>query len=213
VVGCWAMSVTDDEHTRALEEQWIEGDLTHETAQSEHFPPFPFLRGPKQSVDLFLTFPLPLAAVEGIYTSILTGLLVGFLYPILPWFFFREIPAPNFFDPLEVEPDRLPPSSGSSYGASAREVNSEALEETLDWSMGIIPGAGGRSTGGGTTGTGTGGTGTTRGASEVAPGNPGQRGLFGLRGRAGGEWITGVVFGQRVQVSFGLFSYGFQRER
>ena len=25
----------DDEHTRALEEQWIEGDLTHETAQSE----------------------------------------------------------------------------------------------------------------------------------------------------------------------------------
>ena len=25
----------DDEHTRALEEQWIEGDLTNETAQSE----------------------------------------------------------------------------------------------------------------------------------------------------------------------------------
>jgi hypothetical protein len=30
------MLVTDDEHTRALEEQWIEGDLTHETAQSKH---------------------------------------------------------------------------------------------------------------------------------------------------------------------------------
>lgn len=28
----------DDEHTRALEEQWIEGDLTHETAQSESSP-------------------------------------------------------------------------------------------------------------------------------------------------------------------------------
>jgi hypothetical protein len=30
------MMVIDDEHTRALEEQWIEGDLTHETAQSKH---------------------------------------------------------------------------------------------------------------------------------------------------------------------------------
>ena len=128
--------------------------------------------------------------------------MVGFLYPILPWFFFREIPAPNFFDPLEIESDRLPGHGSASRPglASGRGQGdgNEHLEETLDWSMGIIPGAGGRSTGGGTTGVST--TTGTRGVSEVAPGNPGTRGLFGLRGRAGGEWITGVVFGQRVQV-------------
>jgi hypothetical protein len=27
--------LTDDEHARALEEQWIEGDLTADTAESE----------------------------------------------------------------------------------------------------------------------------------------------------------------------------------
>nr|XP_019045443.1 hypothetical protein I302_05833 [Kwoniella bestiolae CBS 10118]OCF24373.1 hypothetical protein I302_05833 [Kwoniella bestiolae CBS 10118] len=61
----------NDEHARALEEQWIEGDLTAETATT---------------------------TTEGLYTSILHGLLTGFLFPILPWFFFREPPLPNFFD-------------------------------------------------------------------------------------------------------------------
>ena len=32
------------------------------------------------------------------YTSILHGLLTGFLFPLTPWFFFRELPLPNFFD-------------------------------------------------------------------------------------------------------------------
>lgn len=32
------------------------------------------------------------------YSSILNGLLTGFLFPILPMFFFREVPLPNFFD-------------------------------------------------------------------------------------------------------------------
>ena len=32
------------------------------------------------------------------FTSILHGLLTGFLFPIIPWFFFREPPLPNFFD-------------------------------------------------------------------------------------------------------------------
>jgi hypothetical protein len=32
------------------------------------------------------------------FTSILHGLLTGFLFPIMPWFFFRDIPLPNFFD-------------------------------------------------------------------------------------------------------------------
>ncbi|ORX37232.1 hypothetical protein BD324DRAFT_650838 [Kockovaella imperatae] len=61
----------NDEHARALEEQWIEGDLTAETATTTS---------------------------EGMYTSILHGLLTGFLFPLIPWFFFRELPLPNFFD-------------------------------------------------------------------------------------------------------------------
>ncbi|OCF35126.1 hypothetical protein I316_03167 [Kwoniella heveanensis BCC8398] len=61
----------NDEHARALEEQWIEGDMTAETATTQ---------------------------TEGLYTSILYGLLTGFLFPLIPWFFFRETPLPNFFD-------------------------------------------------------------------------------------------------------------------
>jgi hypothetical protein len=136
------------------------------------------------------------AAAEGIYTSILTGLLVGFLYPILPWFFFREIPAPNFFDPLEIEPDRATGDTGSASTSRANGTGSrtEALEEPLDWSMGILPSA---------SSSGPAANAGARG-SELAPGNAGSRGFFGLRGRPGGEWITGVVFGQRVQVSVGM---------
>ncbi|BEI89271.1 uncharacterized protein CcaverHIS019_0206330 [Cutaneotrichosporon cavernicola] len=69
----------NDEHARALEEQWIEGDLTPETATTSS---------------------------EGMYTAILHGLLAGFLYPLTPWFFFREEPLPNFFD-AEAEADQL----------------------------------------------------------------------------------------------------------
>ncbi|WWC88557.1 uncharacterized protein L201_003468 [Kwoniella dendrophila CBS 6074] len=61
----------NDEHARSLEEQWIEGDLTAETATT---------------------------TTEGLYSSILHGLLTGFLFPIIPWFFFKEPPLPNFFD-------------------------------------------------------------------------------------------------------------------
>ncbi|KAL1413144.1 hypothetical protein Q8F55_000893 [Vanrija albida] len=61
----------NDEHARALEEQWIEGDLTPATATT---------------------------STEGMYTSILHGLLIGFLIPLTPWFFFRDPPLPNFFD-------------------------------------------------------------------------------------------------------------------
>lgn len=38
------------------------------------------------------------ATTEGMFTSILHGLLTGFLFPIIPWFFFRDMPLPNFFD-------------------------------------------------------------------------------------------------------------------
>jgi hypothetical protein len=40
------------------------------------------------------------------YSAILHGLLTGFLYPLTPWFFFREEPLPNFFD-AEAEADQL----------------------------------------------------------------------------------------------------------
>jgi hypothetical protein len=32
------------------------------------------------------------------FTSILHGLLTGFLFPIQPWLYLRELPLPNFFD-------------------------------------------------------------------------------------------------------------------
>ena len=38
------------------------------------------------------------ASTEGMFTSTLHGLLTGFLFPIIPWHFFREMPLPNFFD-------------------------------------------------------------------------------------------------------------------
>lgn len=38
------------------------------------------------------------ATSEGQYSSILQGLLTGFLYPLLPILFFREMPLPNFFE-------------------------------------------------------------------------------------------------------------------
>lgn len=41
---------------------------------------------------------LNVASAEGVYMSILHGLLVGFLFPLMGWFFIRELPLPNFFD-------------------------------------------------------------------------------------------------------------------
>ncbi|RXK40023.1 hypothetical protein M231_02663 [Tremella mesenterica] len=61
----------NDEHARALEEQWIEGDLTAETA---------------------------LTTTEGTFTSTFNGLIIGFLLPLFVIFFFQEPPLPNFFD-------------------------------------------------------------------------------------------------------------------
>jgi hypothetical protein len=139
-----------------------------------------------------------LAVTEGLYTSILTGLLFGFLFPITPWFFFREIPAPNFFEPLEAESDRSPSglTSINATGATTRAGTSSGREGEgdLDWSMGMIPTVTSAQTAA------TAARSQTAGLSESA--DPSRnRGFFGLRGRAGGDWIAGVVFGQRVQVS------------
>jgi hypothetical protein len=92
-----------EEHVRALEEQWIEGDLNAETAES----------GSSFSCIGLASLIVPLAVNEGLYSSIFHGILIGFLFPLLPWFFFREIPSPNFFDPLEGPDAPLSPERDS----------------------------------------------------------------------------------------------------
>lgn len=52
------------------------------------------------------------------YTSILHGLLAGFLFSMLPWFFFEDPPLPNFFD-AEAEADEA--ARRESLAAEARE--------------------------------------------------------------------------------------------
>ncbi|ODO00212.1 hypothetical protein I350_06838 [Cryptococcus amylolentus CBS 6273] len=86
----------NDEHARALEEQWIEGDMTAETAAT---------------------------STEGLYTAILHGLLFGFLFPLLSWFFLREGPLPNFFDAdaEAIAEFRRRAESGHAEGASNAE--------------------------------------------------------------------------------------------
>lgn len=39
-----------------------------------------------------------IATTEGMYSSIMNGLLIGFLLPLPPALFWREHPHPNFFD-------------------------------------------------------------------------------------------------------------------
>ncbi|WVO24957.1 uncharacterized protein IAS62_006339 [Cryptococcus decagattii] len=83
----------NDEHARALEEQWIEGDLTADTATT---------------------------SAEGVYMSILHGLLVGFLFPLMGWFFIRELPLPNFFD---AEAEAQVELAGSGYGGGNANIS------------------------------------------------------------------------------------------
>lgn len=101
-----------DEHARALEEQWIEGDLTADTATSEF---------PSDYADPVST--------EGMYTSILHGLLAGFLFNLLPWFFFQDAPLPNFFD-AEAEAAEL--ERREEVAAESRERAAHAAE------MGVV---------------------------------------------------------------------------
>lgn len=53
------------------------------------------------------------------FTSILHGLLAGFLFPIMPWFFVRDMPLPNFFDA-----DAEAAGVTSDGGVSARVADS-----------------------------------------------------------------------------------------
>ncbi|KAE8542165.1 hypothetical protein D1P53_001648 [Cryptococcus gattii VGV] len=83
----------NDEHARALEEQWIEGDLNADTATT---------------------------SAEGVYMSILHGLLVGFLFPLMGWFFIRELPLSNFFD---AEAEAQVELVGSGYGGGNANIS------------------------------------------------------------------------------------------
>lgn len=59
------------------------------------------------------------------FSSILHGLLTGFLFPIIPWFFFREMPLPNFFD-ADAEAHGATDSGGAS-GRVAESVGGEVM--------------------------------------------------------------------------------------
>jgi hypothetical protein len=59
------------------------------------------------------------ASGEGLYIATLQGLITGFLFPLLPWTFFREVPAPDFFHPLEPEAERVD-AAGSRVAFTVR---------------------------------------------------------------------------------------------
>lgn len=60
------------------------------------------------------------ASAEGVYMSILHGLLVGFLFPLMGWFFIRESPLPNFFD---AEAEAQVELAGSGYGGGNANIS------------------------------------------------------------------------------------------
>ncbi|KAJ9117617.1 hypothetical protein QFC22_004467 [Naganishia vaughanmartiniae] len=107
-----------------------------------------------------------LAVNEGLYSSILHGLLIGFLYPLIPWFFFRDLPSPNFFDPLEPPDAPAPPQHRHAGNHINVPEPAAPHPPSADDS-------------------------TATAATSV----------FGLRGLPGGDWRTGVVFGQRTQMA------------
>ncbi|KAL7420772.1 hypothetical protein Q5752_004724 [Cryptotrichosporon argae] len=163
----------NDEHARALEEQWIEGDATADTATT---------------------------STEGMYTSILHGLLVGFLLPLTPWFFFREPPLPNFFD-AEADAD-----ARAVQGARARVLAAGAAGVSPAQSQGDT-------------------TAPDAGAHEQDPAQPPaqSRSFFPgpVASAAGlaaltGDQVASVVFGKRMQMGILLgtllnFAFGALR--
>jgi predicted PurR-regulated permease PerM len=64
--------VLDDDHARALEEQWIDSLDTNTTAS--------------------------LSQSSSSSSSILQGILLGFFFPLIPFFFMREPKMPVFWE-------------------------------------------------------------------------------------------------------------------
>ena len=56
----------------------------------------------------------------------MNGLLTGFFYPILPVFFFREVPLPNFFD-AEAEARGIPISTYLRDRLASADITREEL--------------------------------------------------------------------------------------
>lgn len=81
------------------------------------------------------------ASAEGVYMSILHGLLVGFLFPLMGWFFIRELPLPNFFD---AEAEAQVELAGSGYGGGNANISGGEVGGDGD---GGSDGGGGRQSG------------------------------------------------------------------
>ena len=52
--------------------------------------------------------------------------MTGFLFPLTPWFFFRELPLPNFFD-ADAEASESDDTSVSERVASSPSVGGEVI--------------------------------------------------------------------------------------
>lgn len=124
------------------------------------------------------------------YTSILHGLLTGFLFPLIPLFFFRELPLPNFFD-AEAE--------ARIQAASQNQAQDQTQGQTQSWNRDRRPSGldfaqrgitANRPADGGS------GAGGVRPGPVGAIGQPPQLAAMG----AEAEMSLGVVFGKRMQV-------------
>lgn len=143
------------------------------------------------------------ATSEGIYTSTLQGLLIGFLFPLMAFSFFKEVPAPNFFDPFEIEEGRRGAGgmrNGRRLGAGSWSSGEDSIEDGLDG----VPRR--RRTRSPSTNERHDRilSSTRMSPLQATTSRPQTERLgrpFSLRGQPGGESVTGVAFGQRVQVS------------
>ena len=66
------------------------------------------------------------------YSSILHGLLTGFLFPLVPFFFFRDPPVPNFFDAdAEVREVRPALAAVIARVTSSPDVGGESISSVV----------------------------------------------------------------------------------
>lgn len=81
-------AVSDDEHIRTLEEQWIDSMDTHAESMSQ----------------------------SSTRTAILNGIIIGFFFPILPFFFLHEVKPAVFWE------------DGTDHNVSSRTIFSLVLQ-------------------------------------------------------------------------------------
>lgn len=117
------------------------------------------------------------------FASILHGFLIGFLWPLLPWFFFKDQPLPNFFD-AEAEADQR--ARREEAALRAEEERRAAIHATA---MGLVP---------------------PPAVPDVPPvEDDGETVSVSARVSnsplVGGEVVSSVAFGKRTQVSLHLF--------